>query len=109
MLIERFTLADANTLDYRMTINDPKVYAAPWTMRMPIPREESYGFFEYACHEGNYAMPNLLAGSRAEDKRRAEAVARGEKIPEYVEPARGGGAGRGGAAAGAAGRGRGGN
>ena len=102
MLIERFTLADANTLDYRMTVNDPKVYAASWTLRLPIPREESYGYFEYGCHEGNYAMPNLLAGSRAEEKRRAEAVARGEKIPEYVEPARGGGAGRGGAAAAAA-------
>ena len=40
VLIERFTLADANTLDYRMTVNDPKVYTAPWTMRMPIPRED---------------------------------------------------------------------
>jgi hypothetical protein len=95
VLIERFTLSDANTLDYRMTVNDPKVYTAPWTVRLPIPREESYGFYEYACHEGNYAMRNLLSGSRAEDKRRAEAVARGEKIPEYVEPAgRGGGRGR---------------
>ena len=74
MLIERFTLADANTLDYRMTVNDPKVYTGAWTMRMPIPREESYGYFEYACHEGNYAMPNLLSGSRAEEKRRAEAI-----------------------------------
>jgi len=96
VLIERITLSDANTLDYRMTVNDPKVYAGAWTMRMPIPREESYGYFEYGCHEGNYAMQNLLSGSRAEEKRRAEAVARGEKIPEYVEPARGGGAGRGG-------------
>ena len=87
VLTERFTLADANTLDYRMTVNDPKVYTAPWTLRIPIPREENYGFFEYACHEGNYAMPNLLAGSRAEEKRRAEAVARGEKLPEYKEPA----------------------
>ena len=87
VLIERFTLSDANTLDYRMTISDPKVYAASWTLRLPIPREESYGFYEYACHEGNYAMKNLLSGSRAEDKRRAEAVARGEKIPAYVEPA----------------------
>ena len=95
VLIERFSLADANTLDYRMTVNDPKVYAGPWTLRLPIPREESYGFYEYACHEGNYAMRNLLSGSRAEDKRRAEALARGEKIPEYVEPARGGGPGRG--------------
>ncbi len=80
VLIERFTLADANTLDYRMTINDPKVYAAPWTVRLPIPREEGYGFYEYACHEGNYAMRNLLSGSRAEDRRRAEA-ARGGNLP----------------------------
>jgi hypothetical protein len=106
VLIERFTLADANTLDYRMTINDPKTYTASWTVRLPIPREDSYGYFEYGCHEGNYSMPNLLAGSRAEEKRRAEAAARGEKVPEYVEPApRGGGPGRGGAGGG----GRGGN
>ena len=108
-LIERFTLSDANTLDYRMTINDPKTYVAPFTVRLPIPREESYGYFEYGCHEGNYAMHNLLSGSRAEEKRRAEAVARGEKIPEYQEPAGRGGAGRGGAGrggnAGGAGRG----
>ena len=71
VLIEKFTLADANTLDYRMTINDPKVYTAPFTVRLPIPREESYGLFEYACFEGNYAMRNLLSGSRAEDQRRA--------------------------------------
>ena len=109
VLIERFTLADAHTLDYRMTINDPKVYAGPWTVRLPIPREESYGFYEYACHEGNYAMRNLLSGSRAEDQRRAEALARGEKIPDNVEPpARGGGPGRGAPPA-PAGRGRGGN
>ena len=98
VLIERFTLADANTLDYRVTVNDPKVYAAPWTARLPIPREQEYGYYEYGCHEGNYAMFNLLSGSRAEEKRRAEAAARGEKIPEAA-PARGGrgaGGGRGG-------------
>jgi len=105
VLTERFSLADANTLDYRMTINDPKTYTAPWTLRIPIPREDNYGYFEYGCHEGNYAMPNLLAGSRAEEKRRAEAAARGEKVPEFVEPARGGGAGRGAGAGGGAGRG----
>jgi hypothetical protein len=104
VLIERFTLADAHTLDYRITINDPRVYVAPWTARLPIPREDSYGYFEYGCHEGNYSMPNLLAGSRAEEKRRAEAVARGEKIPEYVEPGRRGG-GPAGATPGAGGRG----
>jgi hypothetical protein len=107
VLIERFTLADAHTLDYRITVNDPKVYVAPWTARLPIPREEKYGYFEYACHEGNYSMPNLLSGSRAEEKRRAEAAARGEKIPEYVEPQRGRGAGPGGPGGGGRGGGRG--
>ena len=71
VIIERFTLADANTLDYRMTVNDPKTWVAPWTFRMPIPRDDQYGFYEYACHEGNYSMQNLLAGSRAEERRRA--------------------------------------
>ena len=96
VVIERFTLADANTLDYRMTVNDPKNWVAPWTMRMPIPREDSYGFYEYACHEGNYSMVNLLSGSRVEEKRRAEAAARGETVPQ-TQPAGGGrGGGRGG-------------
>jgi hypothetical protein len=88
-----------------MTVNDPKGWTRPWTMRMPIPRDDDYGFHEYACHEGNYSMFNILSGSRAEDKRRAEAVARGEKIPEYVEPVRGGGPGRGGAPGAGGGRG----
>ena len=57
-------------------------------------REDSYGFYEYACHEGNYAMTNLLSGSRAEERRRAEAAARGETIP-VAQPA-GGRGGRGG-------------
>jgi hypothetical protein len=104
VLIERFTLADAHTLDYRMTVNDPKVYTAPWTARLPIPREEEYGLYEYACHEGNYSMFNLLSGSRQEDKRRAEALARGEKIPEATGGGRGGGGGgRGGGGRGGAG------
>jgi len=99
VVTERFTLADANTLDYRMTVNDPKSFVAPWTMRMPIPREDDYGFFEYGCHEGNYAMFNLLSGSRAEEKRRAEAAARGEVVP-VAAPAGGRGGGRGGAGGG---------
>jgi len=73
VLVERFTLADANTLDYRMTVIDPATWIAPWTVRLPIPRENGYGFYEYACHEGNYAMFNLLSGSRAEEQRRADA------------------------------------
>jgi hypothetical protein len=90
VITERFTLSDPHTLDYRMTVNDPKNFVAPWTMRMPIPREQDYGFYEYACHEGNYSMVNILSGSRAEDKRRAEAAARGEKIEVPAETGRGG-------------------
>ena len=74
VLIERFTLADAHTLDYRMTVNDPKVYTAPWTVRLPIPREEDYGFYEYACHEGNYGLEGILAGARAKEAERAQAA-----------------------------------
>jgi len=107
VIIERFTLADANTLDYRRTVIDPKNFTAPWTMRMPIPREDDYGFYEYACHEGNYAMVNILSGSRAEEKRRAEAAARGEAVPAAA-PAGGGRGGRGGGGARGGGAGRGG-
>ena len=105
VVIERFTLADANTLDYRMTVNDPKSFTAPWTMRMPIPREDDYGFYEYGCHEGNYAMVNLLSGSRAEEKRRAEAAARGEAVPVAAPAGGRGGRGGGRGAGGGAGRG----
>jgi hypothetical protein len=68
VVTERFTLADANTLDYRMTVNDPKSFTAPWTMRMPIPREDDYGFYEYGCHEGNYGLANILRAARVEEK-----------------------------------------
>ena len=91
-----FTLADANTLEYRMTVDDPKNFTAPWTMRMPMPLDDDYVFAEYACHEGNYSMFNILSGSRTEDKRRAEAAARGEKIPEAAPAGGGRGGGRGG-------------
>ena len=87
------------------TVNDSKNWIAPWTLRMPIPREDSYGFYEYTCHEGNYAMTNLLSGSRAEERRRAEAAARGAALP-IAQPAggrggRGGGSGGGGRGGGA--------
>ena len=67
-LIERFTLRDANTLQYQVTIDDPGTYTRPWTIAFPWKREPVYGMFEYACHEGNYAMRNILSGSRAAEK-----------------------------------------
>jgi hypothetical protein len=65
VLTERFTLLDADTLQYQATIDDPGTWTRPWTLAFPWKREPVYGMFEYACHEGNYAMRNILSGSRA--------------------------------------------
>jgi hypothetical protein len=66
-LVERFTRTSDKSVDYEMTISDPKTYTAPWTVAFSITREPGYQIFEYACHEGNYAMHNLLSAARAED------------------------------------------
>ena len=71
-LTERFTLRDANTLQYQVTIDDPGTWTRPWTISFPWKREPVYGMFEYACHEGNYAMRNILSGARAADKQAAK-------------------------------------
>jgi hypothetical protein len=72
-ITERFTRVADDTLDYQMTVEDPQTWTAPWTMRYPLKRDDSYGMFEYACHEGNLAMFNLLSGARA-DERAAQAA-----------------------------------
>lgn len=64
-MVERFTFADANTLNYSLTINDSETYAKPWTVAFPYKRDNNYQQFEYACHEGNWAVPNSLSGERA--------------------------------------------
>ncbi len=68
-LTERFTRTDANTLLYQVTIDDPKTFTAPWTVQFPVVRVPGYRIFEYACHEGNYAMRNRLSAARAQDAR----------------------------------------
>jgi hypothetical protein len=62
-VIERFTLVDANNLSYEFTVNDPTTWTRPWTAQVPWRRDEG-PIFEYACHEGNYGMRNLLKGAR---------------------------------------------
>jgi hypothetical protein len=75
-LVERFTRVDDRTVQYEMTVNDPKIYTAPWKVAFPITHEDGYQIFEYACHEGNYAMHNLLSAARAEDRADAAAAAK---------------------------------
>ena len=67
-ITERFTLLDKDTLQYTATIDDPGTWTQPWTLSFPWKREPMYGMFEYACHEGNYAMRNMLSISRAAEK-----------------------------------------
>jgi hypothetical protein len=72
-LTEKFTRVSPNTINYSMTVNDPKTYAAPWTVAFPITQEPGYKLFEYACHEGNMAMHNMLSAARMDDKKAAAA------------------------------------
>ncbi len=65
-LIERFTRVGADAIDYEFTVVDPTVWEAPWTASLPMTAIDG-PLFEYACHEGNYALENILAGARAEE------------------------------------------
>jgi hypothetical protein len=66
-LVERFKRVDAKTLDYQFTVDDPSVFSRPWTVSLPMTASEGR-IYEYACHEGNYAMIGILRGARAQEK-----------------------------------------
>jgi hypothetical protein len=66
-VVERFTIADANTLTYRATVEDPSVFLRPWTVEVSMARTAG-PLFEVGCHEGNYGMFNILSGHRAEER-----------------------------------------
>jgi hypothetical protein len=69
-LIERFTRVDADTIDYRFTVEAAASFDRQWTAAIPLQRSD-LKIYEYACHEGNYAMPNSLSGARAEEAKKA--------------------------------------
>jgi hypothetical protein len=74
---ERFTRVAANTMEYRFTLADEKTWARPWTAEFPFVKMDPEGpFIEFACHEGNRSIPNMLAGARHEEKMAAEAAAK---------------------------------
>jgi hypothetical protein len=75
-LVERFTLVDGNTLDYRVTVEDPQTFTVPYTAAIPMQRSAGdVTLFEYACHEGNHAMVNLLHAGRADEELALDAAA----------------------------------
>ena len=66
--VERFTRVDADTIQYQVVIDDPKTWTRPFTIAFPLTRDSGYGMFEYACHEGNYGLRNILSAARAGEK-----------------------------------------
>jgi hypothetical protein len=75
-LTERFTRVDENTMRYQFTVDDPGTWTRPWTAE--VPWAKTIGpLFEHACHEGNYGLPNILAGARREEKLAAEGATKG--------------------------------
>jgi hypothetical protein len=72
-VVERFTRSGEHTIDYQVTIDDPKVYTRPWTAQIPLNRDDGYQMYEYACHEGNHAIEHMLRGGRARDREAAAA------------------------------------
>jgi hypothetical protein len=70
-LVERFTRKDAVTLEYEFTVNDPSTFTKPFTGRLPMNLTDEL-MYEYACHEGNYGLQNIMRGGRSEDTRAAQ-------------------------------------
>jgi hypothetical protein len=77
-LVERFTRVDAHTLLYEFTVDDPTMWTRPWTAQVLMSKSEE-PIYEYACHEGNYALHDILAGARAAEKTAQETNKKGSE------------------------------
>jgi len=66
-LTERFRRTGVNSMDYEFTVNAPSAFTRPWTVAAPMAKIDG-SIYEYACHEGNYSVPNILKGARAQEK-----------------------------------------
>ena len=70
-LVERFTRLDAKTIEYAVTIEDPTTWTRPWTVKQEMARQDEQAnriYYEPRCHEGNYGLPTMLLGTRAEER-----------------------------------------
>jgi hypothetical protein len=67
-VVERFKRVDADTISYQVSVNDPDMYTEPWKVSLLLNRNAEYKIYEYACHEGNYAMEDILRSGRAKEK-----------------------------------------
>jgi hypothetical protein len=71
VVTERFTPIDENTLSWEVRFEDPETWTTPWAIEMPLKRDAEAAPFEYACHEGNFGLANILSAARATDDERA--------------------------------------
>lgn len=78
-IVERFRRVAPDKIEYRFTIEDPKAFTQAWSGEIPFYRTDD-PIYEYACHEGNYALPGILAGAREEEKVRSAAGADGKTV-----------------------------
>jgi hypothetical protein len=68
-MVERYRPVAPNKIEWSVTLNDPDTWTKPWTFGMTLTADPGQPLFEYACHEGNYAMRNILSAARAEEAR----------------------------------------
>ncbi len=92
-LTERFTRIDPDMIDYVVTVDDPRTYTAPWTIRLTLTTQPGYEVLEYSCHEGNNFIRTALRAEQQYQQRAREALAKGEPIPERPRPRQTGGLG----------------
>jgi hypothetical protein len=71
-LVEKFTRTAPDTIHYEFMVDDPETYTASWTAALDLSAKPGYEIYEYACHEGNYGLRNMLSASRADDRASAQ-------------------------------------
>jgi hypothetical protein len=75
-LVERFTPTSKKSLEWSVTVDDPATWTRPWTFSLPLTVNDDEPLYEYACHEGNYAIKNILSGSRKAEAAAESSVAK---------------------------------
>ena len=88
-IIERFTRTAPGELIYEATVSDPGTWTRPWTIHMPYKLDPSYTIYEYACHEGNYALLNALKGAREREKEGLNTKVNNDNFVRPVAPTKG--------------------
>jgi hypothetical protein len=81
VLTERITRIDPEMINYEITVEDPRTFTRPWTMRLTLTTQPDYEILEYSCHEGNFFVANALRAEMLYQESVAEALANGEPPP----------------------------